>query len=109
MSRRLLDDVLRFHGYDISQTGDPLHAFAMLQEHIPDLIIMDIQLPHISGLELTRWIKEDIRLSGIPIVAVTAFAMEGDKQKILAGGCDAYIAKPFNVEDFLHIIAEFIG
>ena len=77
--------------------------------HHPDLILMDIQLPEVSGLEVTRWIKDDADLKSIPVVAVTAFAMKGDEEKIREGGCEAYIAKPISVASFLQTVARFLN
>src|ERR1700719_3179612 len=77
--------------------NDLLEAHGMARTHRPDLILMDIQLPEVSGLEVTKWLKEDDDLRSIPIIAVTAFAMKGDEQKIRDGGCEAYIAKPISV------------
>ena len=108
-SRRLFADLLKSCGFNIIQTGDPLHAFELLKDIVPDLIIMDIRLPHVSGLELTRWIKEDEQLRSIPIVAVTAFAMLGDRQRILEGGCDAYISKPLDISSFLQTVHQILG
>ena len=70
---------------------------------------MDIQLPEVSGLEVTKWIKEDDNLKSIPIIAVTAFAMKGDEEKIREGGCEAYIAKPISVARFLETVGSFLG
>ena len=70
---------------------------------------MDIQLPEVSGLEVTKWIKEDETLSSIPIVAVTAFAMKGDEEKIREGGCEAYIAKPISVVEFMDTVRKFLN
>ena len=78
------------------------------QEILPDLILMDIQLPEVSGLDVTKWIKEDEELKGIPVIAVTAFAMKGDEEKIRNGGCEAYIAKPISVSSFLETIQKVI-
>ena len=69
---------------------------------------MDIQLPEVSGLEVTKWMKEDDDLRHIPIIAVTAFAMKGDEEKIREGGCEAYIAKPISVGHFLETVKEYI-
>ena len=71
--------------------------------------LMDIQLPEISGLEVTKWLKEDDDLSHIPVVAVTAFAMKGDEERIREGGCEAYISKPISVSHFLETIRKFLG
>ena len=70
---------------------------------------MDIQLPEVSGLEVTRWLKEDDDLRSIPVIAVTAFAMKGDEEKIRSGGCEAYIAKPISVSNFLDTIGRFLN
>ena len=75
----------------------------------PDLILMDIQLPEVSGLEVTKWLKEDDTLKAIPVVAVTAFAMKGDEEVIRQGGCEAYISKPISVTSFLDTVRRFIG
>ncbi len=79
----------------------------MAREHRPDLILMDIKLPDVSGLEVTKRLKADETLKSIPVIAITAFAMAGDKVKILEGGCDAYISKPISIPDFLRTIERF--
>ncbi len=79
------------------------------REHSPDLILMDIQLPEVSGLEVTKWLKEDESLRRIPVVAVTAFAMKGDEEIIHDGGCEAYISKPISVANFLETVRKFLG
>ena len=76
----------------------------MAREHRPDLIIMDIQLPGLSGLEVTKRLKADETLKSIPVIAVTAFAMAGDEEKIREGGCDAYISKPISISSFLQTV-----
>ncbi len=76
----------------------------MALRHRPDLILMDIQLPEVSGLEVTKWLKDDETLKSIPVIAITAFAMAGDKVKILEGGCNAYIDKPISIPNFLQTI-----
>src|SRR3972149_7757778 len=93
LNMKLFHDLLAAHGYNTLQTRDGMEALSMAREHHPDLILMDIQLPEVSGLEVTRWIKEDENLKDIPVVAVTAFAMKGDEEKIRDGGCEAYLAK----------------
>ena len=77
-------------------------------KHKPDLILMDIQLPEVSGLEVTKWIKEDDELKSIPVVAVTAFAMKGDEERIREGGCEAYLSKPISVAKFLETVRHFV-
>ena len=84
-------------------------ALALVRQHHPDLILMDIQLPEISGLEVMRWIKKDDDLRMIPIIAVTSFAMKGDEEKIREGGCEAYISKPISVASFLQTVERFLS
>ena len=79
------------------------------REHKPDLILMDIQLPEVSGLEVTKWIKEDETIAHIPVIAVTAFAMKGDEERIRQGGCEAYISKPISVASFLQTVQSHVG
>jgi two-component system cell cycle response regulator DivK len=106
---KLFNDLLEAHGYATLQTKDGIEAMKMARLHRPDLILMDIQLPEISGLEVTKWLKEDPDLRAIPVVAVTAFAMKGDEDKIRQGGCEAYIAKPISVAKFLETIQRFLA
>ncbi|NWG47249.1 MAG: response regulator [Alphaproteobacteria bacterium] len=108
LNMKLFHDLLDAHGYETLQTRDGLEALTIAREHRPDLILMDIQLPEVSGLEITKWLKEDESLKSIPVVAVTAFAMKGDEEKIREGGCEAYIAKPISVVHFLDTIRRFL-
>ncbi|TNE36067.1 MAG: response regulator [Alphaproteobacteria bacterium] len=108
LNMKLFHDLLDAHGYNTIQTKDGMEALSLAREHMPDLILMDIQLPEVSGLEVTKWIKEDETLKSIPVVAVTAFAMKGDEEKIREGGCEAYVAKPISVENFLNTVKEFL-
>jgi two-component system cell cycle response regulator DivK len=109
LNMKLFHDLLDAHGYDTVQTRDGLSALELARRHRPDLIIMDIQLPEVSGLEVTKWLKEDEELKRIPVVAVTAFAMKGDEERIREGGCEAYISKPISVQKFLDTVRGFIG
>jgi two-component system cell cycle response regulator DivK len=109
LNMKLFNDLLEAHGYQTLQTGDGMEALAIAREHRPDLILMDIQLPEISGLEVTKWIKEDDNLKSIPVIAVTAFAMKGDEEKIREGGCEAYLAKPISVQNFLETVRRFLA
>jgi two-component system, cell cycle response regulator DivK len=95
--------------YELIEAVDGAEGVAMAQTHRPDLILMDIQLPEVSGLEVTKWLKEDDSLKAIPVVAVTAFAMKGDEEVIRQGGCEAYISKPISVTGFLDTVRRFIG
>jgi two-component system cell cycle response regulator DivK len=81
----------------------------LARKHRPDLILMDIQLPEVSGLEVTKWLKEDPELQAIPVVAVTAFAMKGDEERIREGGCQAYLSKPISVPKFIDTVRSFLG
>lgn len=108
LNMKLFHDLLEAHGYRIVQTKDGMEVLRLAREHKPDLILMDIQLPEVSGLEVTRWIKEDAELRVIPVIAVTAFAMKGDEEKMRKGGCEAYIAKPISVASFLETVERFI-
>ncbi|MDA1099780.1 MAG: response regulator [Proteobacteria bacterium] len=105
---KLFHDLLDAHGYDTLQTKDGREVLAIMREKHPDLILMDIQLPGMSGLEITKLIKADDELKSIPIVAVTAFAMKGDEEKMRLSGCDAYIAKPISLKPFLETIKTLI-
>jgi len=107
LNMKLFNDLLEAHGYRVLQTREGLSALDIAREHKPDLILMDIQLPEVSGIEVTKWLKEDDELRSIPVVAVTAFAMKGDEQKIREGGCEAYISKPISVASFLTTINGF--
>jgi two-component system cell cycle response regulator DivK len=109
LNMKLFNDLLVAHGYDTLQTKDGNEALALARQHRPDLILMDIQLPEVSGLQVTRWIKEDDDLRTIPVVAVTAFAMKGDEEKIRDGGCEAYIAKPISVASFMRTVERFLS
>jgi two-component system, cell cycle response regulator DivK len=108
LNMKLFNDLLVAHGYGTLQTRDGFEALALARQHHPDLILMDIQLPEVSGLQVTQWIKKDDDLRMIPIIAVTAFAMKGDEEKIRDGGCEAYIAKPISVASFLKTVERFL-
>ena len=109
LNMKLFHDLLDSQGYETLQTREGLQALAMAREHRPDLILMDIQLPEISGLEVTKWLKEDEELAHIPVVAVTAFAMKGDEERIREGGCEAYISKPISVIGFLDTEKRYVA
>ncbi|MGI9462658.1 MAG: response regulator [Aestuariivirgaceae bacterium] len=108
LNMKLFNDLLEAHGYRVLQTREGLSALDIAREHKPDLILMDIQLPEVSGIEVTKWLKEDDSLRSIPVIAVTAFAMKGDEEKIREGGCEAYISKPISVASFLQTIDGFL-
>ena len=108
LNLKLFNDLLQAHGYETLQTKDGEEAISLTEKHRPDLILMDIQLPKVSGLDITKTIKSNKELRDIPVIAVTAFAMKGDEEKIREGGCDGYIAKPISVPKFLETIASFL-
>jgi two-component system cell cycle response regulator DivK len=109
LNMKLLNDVLEAHGYAVMSTGRGAEAVEWARQYLPDLILMDLQLPDLSGLDATRQLKGDPETRGIPVIAVTAFAMAGDEKRALDHGCDAYVAKPIVLKDFLSLIADFIG
>jgi two-component system, cell cycle response regulator DivK len=105
---RLIRDLLERYGYETLQTGDGLAAMKLALECVPDLILMDIQLPEISGLAVTQQLKGDERSQNIPIIAVTALAMGWHEREALDCGCEAYISKPFSIYDFLYTVESFL-
>jgi two-component system, cell cycle response regulator DivK len=109
LNMKLFHDLLTAHGYETLQTNNGLNAMELAREHMPDLILMDIQLPEVSGIDVIKWIKEDESLRKIPVIAVTAFAMKGDEERIRDAGCEGYISKPISVGPFLESIGQLIG
>ncbi|MDB5565105.1 MAG: two-component system response regulator [Tardiphaga sp.] len=109
LNMKLFRDLLEAHGYQTVGTSNGFEALDLVRKLRPDLILMDIQLPQVSGLEVTRWIKDDPALRMIPVVAVTAFAMKGDEERIREGGCEAYLSKPISVGKFIETVRRFIG
>ena len=109
LNLKLFRDLLEAHDYETIETKDGREAVQLAKSRRPDLILMDIQLPEISGLDVTRKIKADKDVCDIPIIAVTAFAMKDDEEKILRAGCEAYISKPISIVHFLETIRRFLG
>jgi two-component system cell cycle response regulator DivK len=109
LNMKLFNDLLEAHGYVTVQTRNGMEAIELARLHRPDLILMDIQLPEVSGLEVTKWIKTDEELKHIPVIAITAFAMKGDEEKMRQGGCEAYLSKPISVVKFLETVKSFLG
>src|ERR1700735_4353676 len=109
LNMKLFHDLLEAHGYHTVGTRNGIEALDLARKHQPDLILMDIQLPEVSGLEVTKWLKDDQDLRPIPVVAVTAFAMKGDEERIREGGCEAYLSKPISVGKFIETIRHFLG
>ena len=109
LNLKLFKDLLMSQGYDVLHTRDGVEAFRLARLHMPHLVLMDIQLPEVSGFEVTRWLKEDPNLKNIPVMAVTAFAMAGDEEKARLAGCSAYITKPISVKPFLATVAHCLA
>jgi two-component system cell cycle response regulator DivK len=108
LNMKLFNDLLEAHGYKTLQTRSGVEAVKLARLHKPDLILMDIQLPEVSGLQVTQWIKDEEDLRHIPVIAITAFAMKGDEEKIRHGGCEAYVSKPISIVKFLETVREYL-
>jgi two-component system, cell cycle response regulator DivK len=108
LNMKLFHDLLEAHGYAILGARNGIEAVDLARSHRPDLILMDIRLPDVSGLEVTKWIKDDPDLRAIPVIAVTAFAMKGDEERIRQGGCEAYLSKPISVAKFIETVGRFL-
>lgn len=109
LNMKLFHDVLEAHGYATIETRSGVEAVGLARKHRPDLIIMDIQLPEVSGMEVIQWLKDDDQLRHIPVIAITAYAMKGDEEKIRQGGCEAYLSKPIAVTKFVETVRNYIG
>ena len=109
LNMKLFNDLLEAHGIQTIGTSDGRLVLDLAREHKPDLILMDIQLPEVSGLDVTKWLKDDAELASIPVIAVTAFAMKGDEQKIREGGCEDYISKPISVTHFMDTVNKHLN
>lgn len=108
LNLKLFRDLLEAHGYATMHTRDGFQVLDLVRNKRPDLILMDIQLPEVSGIEVTGWLKADDTLKSIPIIAITAFAMRGDEEKIRAGGCDDYLSKPIAVHQFIATVKKYL-
>jgi CheY-like chemotaxis protein len=109
VNRRLAEFLLRSKGYQVREAANAQEAFDMLKSERPDLIVMDIQLPGMDGLEATKKIKQQPATADIPVLAVTSYAMKGDREKALAAGCVGYITKPIDKLTFIQEIASHLG
>ena len=109
LNMKLFGDLLELSGYETIQLPDGRRAIENAREHMPDLMLIDIQLPEVSGLDVIQWLKAEDDLRDIPVIAITAFAMKGDEEKIRRTGCDAYISKPIVVKDFIATVKRYLG
>jgi CheY-like chemotaxis protein len=109
LNMKLVRDLLKIGKYQVFEAGDAETGIELAQVHKPDLILMDIQLPGINGLDATKILKEKTKFSSIPIIALTGCAMRGDKKKALDAGCVGYITKPIDTRAFLEKIAQFLN
>lgn len=108
-NKRLVRKILTAKGYEVLEADDGLTGVELASKEMPDLILMDISLPGIDGVEATQRIKAFERTSVIPIIALTANAMRGDRERFIAAGCDDYLPKPISTADLVNIIHKFIG
>lgn len=109
LSMKLVNDLLELQGHEIFQARLGSEALRIVRDSHPDLVLLNLQLPDVFGLDVARALKADEATRAIPVVAVTAYAMQGDEQKARAAGCDGYVAKPIRVQEFLHTVATFLG
>ena len=109
LNMKLFNDLLETQGYRVVQVDNGTDALGVVKSSMPDLILLDIQLPGHSGLDVTRPIKADETTKHIPVIAVTAFAMRTDEERIRAGGCEDYLAKPISVPVFLQTVKRYLG
>jgi len=105
---RLIEMTLRLKGYELLKATDGEEALDMAISQKPDLILMDLNLPKVSGLEVTKRLRQMTVFSHTPIIAITAHAMKGDKEKIIEAGCDAYLSKPIDTRQLPRVVAEML-
>lgn len=108
LNMKLFNDLLEAHGYATVKTREGTKVLELARENKPDLILMDIQLPEVSGLDLIRWLKDAQDLKHIPVIAITAFAMKGDEDRIRETGCEDYISKPISVLSFIETVRKHL-
>ncbi len=107
-NKRLVRKILKSKGYEVLEADDGEGGVEMATKEMPDLILMDISIPGIDGIEATRIIKANPETEAIPVVALTANAMRGDRERFLAAGCDNYLPKPISTPDLLRVIREYL-
>ena len=104
LNMKLFRDLIEASGYETVRTRNGLDALELARTTRPDLILMDIQLPEVSGLDITRWLKDDDKVGHIPVLAVTAFAMRADEQRVREAGCEGYLSKPIQITTFIKAV-----
>jgi len=109
LNMKLFNDLLEAHGFNTLKTASGIEALELARLHRPNLILMDIQLPEVSGEVVIQWIKADEAIKHIPIIAVTAFAMKGDEERILSKGCEAYLSKPISIVKFIEVVKLYVS
>jgi two-component system cell cycle response regulator DivK len=109
MNLKLARDLLQRFGYETLEAINGEQGVALANSMKPDLILMDIMMPKMDGLEATRIIKADIKTKHIPIIALTSYAMKGDRERTIDAGCDAYLAKPIDIQELLNIVRKYLG
>jgi two-component system cell cycle response regulator DivK len=105
---KMLSDLLQRFAYETISASDGEQGVQLAQEKMPALILMDIMLPKMDGLEATRILKSDVKTSDIPVIALTAYAMKGDRERTLEAGCDGYIAKPIDIQELLNTVRQYL-
>jgi len=108
VNRRLAEYLLTSRGYTVYQAGTGHEALRLARAHVPDLIVMDLQLPGMDGYEATRILKADAATRHIPVVALTAYAMPGDRERGFEAGCDSYLTKPLDSPELLRVVARYV-
>jgi CheY-like chemotaxis protein len=109
LNMKLVRSMLLLAHYEIIEAKNAEVGIDLARKHLPNLILMDIQLPGIDGLDATKIIKKDQDLAHIPVVALTSYAMQGDEEKAISAGCSGYIAKPIDTRNFLDIISQYLA
>ncbi len=108
MNRRVVQFILKRQGYIVHEAKNGLEALELVKAHLPDLILMDLQLPGMDGFTTTQIIKEDATTKDIPVVALTAYVMRGDAERAVEAGCDGYITKPIDPDEFPKLVASYL-
>jgi len=109
LNMKLFNDLLEAYGIATVRTRSGVEALELTRQHWPDLILMDIQLPEVSGIDIIKILKEDEQTAAIPIIAITAFAMKGDEERIRESGCEGYLSKPISVAKFVDTVNRFLN